>query len=145
MKKVIPLLLLVSTLTFATDYQAKYNEAKERLTKLNQRLHTLRTKNISLNKEYQKIAPLRNLEKKYRYYAVDSVSDGYKKKLTDYYNLLRTYKDEHHTLINNNLFNQYTLMNFKLLVEYSTSRLSEVTVDRNNTVYINGEKLVKDL
>lgn len=145
MKQLIVLLLLFSTVGFATDFEAKYNEAQKRLTELNHKLYIERTKNIALNKEYAKIQPLRNFEKRYRYYTVDYVSDDYKKKFKDYYDLLRTYKTEHHTFLNNILFNTYTLMNFPLIREYATSKLSEVTVDRNNTVYINGEKLVKDL
>ena len=145
MKKLAVLLLLVSNVSFATDYEAKYNEAQQRLTELNHKLYYERTKNIALNKEYAKLQPLRKLEKEYRNYAVDYVSDGYKKKFKDYYDLLRTYKTEHHTFKNNILFNTYTLMNFPLIRDYATSKLSEVTVDRNNTVYINGEKLVKNL
>ena len=143
MKKIIYLLLIFSSVSFATDYEEKYNEAKERLTKLNHKLYEERTKNIELNKEYSKIAPLRILEKKYRYYAVDYVADGYKKKFKDYYDLLRTYKNEQHTFRNNTLFNDYTLLNFNLLKEYALPKLTEVTVDRNNTVFINGERLVK--
>ena len=142
---IIPLLLLCSSLSFATDFEAKYNEAQQRLTELKHKLYQARTKNIALNKEYAKIQPLRNLEKRYRNYAIDYVSDGYIKKFKDYYDLLRVYKNEHHNLKNNALAMQYTLLNFPLIRDYATSRLSEVTVDRNNTVYINGEKLVKDL
>lgn len=143
MKKLIPLLLIFSSVSFAVDYEEKYNEAKKRLTELNHKLYEERTKNIALNKDYQKLQPLRAFEKKYRNYAVSYVADGYKKKFKDYYDLLRTYKTEHHTFLNNVLFNQYTLMNFPLIRKYATENLSEVTVDRYNTVFINGEKLVK--
>ena len=145
MKKIAMIgLLFASFYSMASvDYQSKYEDAQERLADLKHRLYEERTKNIELNKEYTNLQTLKKLAKKYENKAISLVSKPYQAKFTQYYDLLRTYKNEDHTFRNNKLFNQYTIINFDALKTYVSTRLTEVTIDNNNTVYINGEKLVK--
>lgn len=145
MKKIAMIgLLFASFYSMASvDYQSKYEDAQEKLAELNHKLYEERTKNIELNKDYTKVQSLKELAKRYENKAINLVSVPYQTKFTQYYDLLRTYKNEDHTFRNNKLFNQYTLLNFNAFKPYVLNRLTEVTIDRNNTVYINGEKLVK--
>lgn len=145
MKKLIPLLLILPTLTMATDYKKLYYETQSRLNELETRLHNAREDNVKLVKANKQIEPLSAKVAQYNNYVLDHnlVPDGFRDKFDQYYTLMNNYVSEWENYRRVNLEHRYNSMNFLVLKSYVQENLDEVTFDKNNVVSVNGERLVQ--
>ena len=137
--------MMLPTLSMATDYKALYYEAQSRLNELETRLHNAREKNVKLANANQQIEPLSQKVAKYSNYVLDHnlVPNDYRSKFENYYTLMNEYVLEWEHYERMNLEHRYNSANFLVLKDYVQENLSEVTFDKNNVVYVNGERLVE--
>ena len=145
MKKILALILLLPTLSMATDYKALYLEAESRLNELQTRLNTAREKNVELYNASQAIDGLSKKVAKYNNYVLihNLVPDGFRSEFEKYYGVMFDYISEWETYKTIDIEHRYNSANFLVLKDYVKDNLNEVTFDRHNVVYVNGERLVE--